>query len=153
MKKYLPTKTKKLTGILKLLCCLCFLLLPRYSLAQALDVEDCTHKFFETVTDKNLDKLSTLLAPDFMLTGMDGRTMDRESFVRNIKEGYISVESGIIDGIRTKNYSDVSIVMGRWNVRATVANSRYFGEVTFLAVCVKMGGQWKISTIQFTPIL
>lgn len=119
----------------------------------SLDAEAGTRQFFEAVIEKNLTELSLVLATDFTIIGMDGHIVDRETFISSIKDGYISVQTGIVDGIRVKNYLEVSTVSGRWNIQANIANSRYFGDVSFLSVCVKKGGLWKIATIHFTPII
>ena len=117
------------------------------------DAEDCTKQFFEAIIEKNLINLNEVLAPDFTITGMDGQIIDRDTFITSIKNDFISVQTGIVDGIRVKNYLEVSAVSGRWNIQANIANSRYFGDVAFLAICIKQGAHWKVSTIQFTPII
>ena len=77
---------------------------------KSLDAEECTKQFFETIIDKNVIELSAVLAMDFTITGMDGRIIDRETFITSIKNGYISVQTGIVDGIRVKNYLDDSFL-------------------------------------------
>ena len=122
------------------------------SFRQPIDATECTKMFFQAILDKDSNTLSNVLAYDFSIISFQGREINRDLLIESISKGYLIVDSGMLSGIRSRNYSDVTVVTGSWNVRAKIENAGLEGEMAFLVVCVKAGGNWKVSMMQLTPV-
>lgn len=117
------------------------------------DATDCSQMFFKALLEEDTKALESLLAFDFTVTSFDGQQIDRQTLLQAIQEGYLSVDSGMLSGLRTRNYGDVGVVTGRWNANGLVQNMRFTQELSCMVVAVKVGGHWKVSAVQLTPIL
>jgi len=119
---------------------------------QPVDATDCTSIFFKALLEKDSKALSNLLAYDFSVTGMDGQIINRDLLLEAVSQGYLRVDSGSISGTRTRDYGNVGVVTGIWNARGQLQNYSFQNDLAYMAVCVKSGGNWKISAVQFTPV-
>lgn len=122
------------------------------SFRQPMDATDCANMLFQAILEKDGNTLSNVLANDFSIISFQGREINRELLIGSIAKGYLVVDSGMLSGVRTRNYNDVTVVTGSWNVRAKIENASLQGEMAFMAVCAKAGGNWKISMMQLTPV-
>lgn len=122
------------------------------NIQQPIDAASCNNKFFTGLLEEDDKSLDGLLSGDFSVVGMDGKAVDKSTLLQAISEGYVTVQSGMISNVQVKNYTDVSIVTGSWNVSATIANNSFMGEVSFLTVCAKTAGIWKVAAVQLTPV-
>jgi hypothetical protein len=119
---------------------------------QPTDATDCTKILFQAILEKDESTLSNVLANDFSIISFQGREINRDLLIGSIAKGYLKVDSGMLSGIRTRNYSDVTVVTGSWNVKAKVESASFDGEIAFMAVCARVGGNWKVSMMQMTPV-
>jgi len=120
--------------------------------SQPVDASDCTNIFFKALLEKDSKVLSNLLAYDFSVTGMDGQMINRDLLMEAVSQGYLRVDSGTNSGMRTRDYGNVGVVTGTWNARGQLQNYTFQNELAYMAVCVKSGGAWKMSAVQFTPV-
>jgi hypothetical protein len=122
------------------------------SFKQPTDATDCTNMLFQALLDKDGNTLGNVLANDFSIISFQGREINRDLLIGSIAKGYLTVDSGMVSGVRVRNYSDVTVVTGSWTVRAKIENASLQGEMAFMAVCAKSGGNWKVSMMQLTPV-
>ena len=122
------------------------------SFSRPQDATECSNTFFKAMLDEDTNMLNDILSDDFSIVSFDGQQVDREMLTQGVAQGYITVDSGMISGTRTKNYGDVGVITGTWNVRGKIENNSFQNEVTYTVVSVKKGGSWKISTVQLTPV-
>ncbi|WP_025764022.1 nuclear transport factor 2 family protein [Dyadobacter tibetensis] len=115
------------------------------------DATNCTEGFFQAMLDENTDQLNNLLAPDFSIISMNGQVVDRETFIQAIAQGYVVIDSGQVSGLQTKDYQEVGVVHGSWRVKGSLENNTFSETVTFMTVCVRQGGTWRLSAVQLTP--
>lgn len=120
--------------------------------ALPVDATDCSNIFFKALLDEDSKSLENILASDFAVTSFDGQSVDRGTLVDAVAQGYLSVESGMLSGTNTRNYGDVGVVRGSWNAKGQVQNNSFNNELSYTVVCVKAGGSWKVSVVQFTPV-
>jgi len=132
------------------LCSFCTYAQASFSRPQ--DATECSNAFFKALLEEDTNALNDILSDDFSIVSFDGQQVDREMLAQGVAQGYIMVESGMISGTRTKNYGDVGVITGTWNVRGKIENNSFQNEVTYTVVSVKKGGSWKVSAVQLTPI-
>jgi len=138
-----------------LFCFLTFGSLGTYaqtSFSRPQDATECSNTFFKALLEEDSNALNDILADDFSIVSFDGQQIDRDMLSKGVAQGYITVDSGMISGTRTKNYGDVGVITGTWNVRGKIENNSFQNEVTYTVVSVKKGGSWKVSAVQLTPI-
>jgi hypothetical protein len=122
------------------------------SFRQPVDATAATNMLFQAILDKDGNTLDNVLANDFSIISFQGREINKELLISSIAKGYLTVDSGMLSGIRTRNYNDVTIVTGSWIVKAKIENASLQGEMAFMAICVRSGGNWKVSMMQLTPV-
>ncbi|MCF2445728.1 nuclear transport factor 2 family protein [Dyadobacter sp. CY345] len=122
------------------------------SFSRPQDATECSNAFFKALLDEDTNALNDILADDFSIVSFDGQQVDRDMLAQGVAQGYITVDSGIISGSRTKNYGDVGVISGTWNVKGKIENNNFQNQVTYTVVSIKKGGSWKVSTVQLTPV-
>lgn len=118
---------------------------------QPIDGTDCSDSFFKALLDEDVTAVGNLISNDFTVTSFNGQNIDGRALQQAIGQGYIVIDSGMLTGTRTRTYGDVAVVQGFWNVSARIQNSGFNGNVAYTTVCVRSGGKWKVTTVQFTP--
>ena len=134
------------------LTCSSFCTYAQLSVSRPQDATDCSNAFFKALLDEDSNALNDILADDFSIVSFDGQQIDRDMLSQGVAQGYITVDSGMISGTRTRSYGDVGVITGTWNVRGKIENNSFQNEVTYTVVSVKKGGIWKVSAVQLTPI-
>jgi len=120
--------------------------------ALPIDGTDCSNLFFKALLEEDVASLKNLISADFTVTDLQGQTVNGAQFQEAFSQGFIVIESGMLSGILTRTYGNVAVITGRWNVSARLANNNFQGELSYLSVCVKSGGSWKVAAVQLTPI-
>lgn len=120
--------------------------------ALPIDGTDCSNLFFKALLEEDVASLKNLISADFTVTDLQGQTVNGAQFQEAFSQGFIVIESGMLSGVLTRTYGNVAVVTGRWNVSARLANNNFQGELSYLSVCVKTGGSWKVAAVQLTPI-
>ncbi|KAA6440018.1 nuclear transport factor 2 family protein [Dyadobacter flavalbus] len=120
--------------------------------ALPIDGTDCSNLFFKALLEEDAGSLKNLVSADFTVTDFQGQTINGNQFQEAFSQGIIVIESGMLSGTMTRTYGNVAVVTGRWNVSAKLANNRYQGEMSYMSVCVKSGGIWKVTAVQLTPV-
>lgn len=120
--------------------------------AQPMDANDCARIFFKALQDKDRATLQSIMSPDFSIISFDGQPLERGFMLQAIEEGLLSVDSGMLSQMRTKNYGDVSIVQGSWSARGQIQNTTFNNDLAYMLVAVRGGGSWKVTALQFTPL-
>lgn len=116
------------------------------------DGPDCSNQFFNALLEEDAKALESLISNDFSVVGLQGQPIEGRALVQAVSQGIIVVESGMLSGARTRTYGDVVLVNGMWDVRARIDNNGFQGALSYMSVCVKAGGRWKVAAVQFTPV-
>ena len=119
---------------------------------QPMDAMDCSNIFFKALLEEDHNTLESLLANDFSIAGFQGQEVDRNFILQAVKQGYLRVDSGMLSGTRLRNYDNVGVITGTWSARGQLQNNSFQNDLTYMVVCVKAGGNWKVSAVQFTPV-
>jgi hypothetical protein len=118
-----------------------------------IDGTEASNQFFKALQEKDDKTLDNLLTHDFSAVSFQGQTISRDQLRQISAQGYLFIESGFLSGANTRNYRDVAIVTGQWDVQAKLQNQSFNGRLSYLTVCVRSGGKWQVATVQLTPIL
>jgi ketosteroid isomerase-like protein len=116
------------------------------------DAEECSNIFFKALLDEDSNVLDNILADDFSIVSFDGQLIDRTTFSGAVAQGYLTIETGMLSGVRTRNYGDVGVVTGIWNVRGKIESSGFQNQVAYTIISVKKAGIWKVVNVQLTPV-
>jgi hypothetical protein len=127
-------------------------LVARSQSVQPMDANDCALILFKALQDKDSGTLQTIMSPDFSVTNFDGQPFERNFLIRALEEGVLKIESGMLSGMRTRNYGDVGLVQGNWSARGQIQNISFNNDLAYMLVAVKAGGSWKVTALQFTPL-
>ena len=119
---------------------------------QPMDGLDCSNLFFKALLEEDATALEGLISNDFSVVGLQGQPIEGRALLQAVSQGFIVVDSGMLSAARTRIYGDVVLVNGLWNVRARIENNSFQGELSYMSVCVKSGGKWKVAAVQFTPV-
>nr|WP_295929572.1 nuclear transport factor 2 family protein [uncultured Dyadobacter sp.] len=119
---------------------------------QPIDGTDCSNLFFKALLDEDATNVAALISNDFTVVNFNGQTIDGRALQQAVGQGYIIIDSGMLTGTRTRNYGDVAIVQGLWNVSARIQHNGFNGDVAYTTVCVRSGGKWKVTAAQLTPV-
>jgi ketosteroid isomerase-like protein len=143
MKKYL------LAGFLLLGTCMAHaqagFIIPR-------DAEECSNLFFRALLDEDYNTLNNILSDDFSIVSFNGQQIDRATLSGAVAQGYLTIETGMLSGVRTRTYGNVGIVTGIWNVKGKLESSSFQNQVAYTVVSVKNAGIWKVVNVQLTPV-
>lgn len=122
------------------------------SITPPIDATDCSNVFFKALLEEDGDALTNLLTTDFSVTSFNGQIIDRNLLINYITKGYLKVESAMLSGINTRDYGNVNVITGNWDVRGKLQNSDFQNNLAYMVICVKSGGNWKVSAVQLTPV-
>lgn len=114
---------------------------------------ECTQAFFEALLAKDAPALRALLTTDFNMVSFDGNLVDGGTLAEAISSGYIAIESGDVSRTYARLYGEAGIVTGTWTARGNLQGYKFDNQISFMAVCVRKGGTWKLAGVQFTPTM
>ena len=113
---------------------------------------DCANAFFKSMLDEDAGLMRKVLADDFSIVSFDGASVDRDLILQALEGGYVATETGVTTAMRTRTYNDnAAVVTCNWKAKGSIQGNGFDTEVAVGVVCVKVGGTWKISNVQFTP--
>ena len=122
------------------------------SMIQPIDATDCSNIFFRALLEEDGNTLNNLLSSDFSVTGLQGQMIDRNFLQNAISQGYLKIETGMLSGTLTRDYGNVGVVTGTWSTKGQLQNNSFQNDLAYMVVCVKSGGSWKVTAVQFTPV-
>ncbi len=142
---------------MKYLGSLLLLILTTGAFAQATTSADpaaLTTTFFKAMLDEDAKAFGSIVTDDFMLTGPDGQTADKSLFTQALDGGYLVVDTGTTSNVgKPRVYNnDAAIVVGNWKQKGTLQNQAFNNQVAFTVVCARVGTNWKIASVQFSPL-
>ncbi len=114
--------------------------------------EACVQAFFDALLAKDVLTLRALLTVDYAMVSFDGSLVDGPTLAEAIASGYIAIESGDVSRTYARLYGEAGVVTGTWNARGNLQGYKFDNRISFMAVCVRQGGAWKVAGVQFTPI-
>jgi ketosteroid isomerase-like protein len=98
----------------------------------------------------DIDTLRRLLADDFLSIGPKGFVLDKNAWIgRHAQFKYHSLDTSEVD---VREYGDAAIVRNVQRNRTSYQGQEQQHAVRVSQVWVKLGGEWKLAGIQFSPL-
>lgn len=116
------------------------------------DGSECANFFFKALLEEDTEVLNNILSDDFSIISFDGQQADKNMLSQGLSQGYITIDTGMLSGMRTRDYGDINVITGIWNVRGKMENNSFQNELSYMVIAAKKGGIWKITAAQLTPV-
>ena len=143
------------------LSCIFLLLLALIGLSQAADsgrsadeqqIRKIEQEWLEAIVKRDAAYLEKIEAPDFMVTGPSGRTLDKKADIKDTTSGATNFQSMKIERLKVRLYGDTAIANGIAQVKATTNGKDETGTYAWTDVFVKMEGAWRAVSGQVTAV-
>jgi hypothetical protein len=105
------------------------------------------------VVQADVEALEQILADDFMLIDLMGRTTSKEPFLAVMKSGQLRFEVLEASEVMVRIYDGAAVLVGRTRMTARQGDASFFGKSRFTHVYVKQGSQWRMVAAQGTQIV
>ena len=110
-------------------------------------------QFFTWLTEANSDAIDRLLADDFLLIDvMRGGEVPKAALLAVLQSGDLKFERIEPADVRLRSYPGTAIVTGRTKMRVKFQQSSADVHSRYTHVYVMVGGQWRLTAGQGTPI-
>jgi hypothetical protein len=108
------------------------------------------HDRVDAIMLTNLERLSQIIADDWMEVGSGGKSMTKESFLNSVRIGEHKLEACDFGPMDVKVLGNVAVVQGSVSeTRVTAGQSNSF-RVAFMDVFAKRGNRWVVVRSQAT---
>jgi len=114
------------------------------------NVAEIQRRFDRAELEADKAALEDLIVDDFLSIGPKGFVLDKREWIdRHGMFTYQSLETSELD---VREYGDTAIVRTVQRNRATYADQPVDVTVRVCQVWVDQGGQWRLASIQFSPL-
>lgn len=110
------------------------------------------HKFFDAMLHEDAPTIRSLLTNDFLIVNFDGQLLGGYMLFDGLSKGKLIIESSQVTETDVRVYGRTGIVTGRWKVKGVIDGTPHDTQVIFNLVIVRQTEDWKIASVQFTPI-
>lgn len=144
---------------------LCFSLLPSQTQSQNAGTNSATaqkavadelrqveNDWVSALKTKDVDRLSDILANDWMEMRWDGAVTTKEEVLADLKSPRNSLDSFEMGSISVRLFGTTAIVTGRDSERSTDHGLDSSGEYVWTDVFVRQGGKWKAVASQSSKV-
>ena len=106
-------------------------------------LEDIQQQLARAWITRDRSTLERLLAPDWMVTHIDGRMSTREEVLREFDTGTNRLLEAQVDDIKVRTFEGFAIVTGRTHARGEYKGQKYDVTLRFTDVFVRRHQQWQ----------
>jgi uncharacterized protein (TIGR02246 family) len=96
--------------------------------------------------------MAQIEADDYMLTGPDGKLLNKQEDIKNVTTGDTVFDDVRIDDVKIRFYGDTAIANGLGTIKAHMKQEDLSGQYSWTDVFVKQNGQWKAVAAQVTMV-
>lgn len=111
---------------------------------------DCTNAFFKGMLDENGTIIEKTTTDDFTIINYDGMLADKDLVLQGVNGGFVVIETATVENLRVRTYGDAAVVTGTWKAKGAIQGNNLSNQIMFSAMCVKVAGNWKMASMQFT---
>jgi ketosteroid isomerase-like protein len=104
------------------------------------------------VVKKDAAVFERYLAPGFVFVSPDGAVQDRTTFIADIKNDALKMESTKNDEMKIRTFGTTAIAVYRSTDKGTFKGKDISGQYRWTDVFVQQGGKWQIVSTQGTPM-
>ena len=98
----------------------------------------------------DVDKLSRLLADDYLGIGEDGKFIDKATLLQRFQNPGLKFETHELGELRLRVYTNVGLVIGTVKIKGKYKDTRFEGNFVFSDVWVQREGVWQVVSSQMT---
>jgi len=106
-------------------------------------LEDIQQELIKAWVTRDCSTIERLLAPDWMVTHIDGRMSTREEVLRDLDTGANRLLEGHIDDIEVRTFNGFAIVTGRTHTCGEYKGETYDVTLRFTEVFVRGNQRWQ----------
>jgi ketosteroid isomerase-like protein len=118
------------------------------ALKEVLQVE---FKLATAIQRKDTDTLNHLYNDDYLLTGPDGRVVNKADLVASVGDATLEEDSLELDDLRLRLFDNVAILTGRAVARIRVRGEDYSGSYRGTGIFLKRQGRWEVIGVHVGP--
>ncbi len=103
---------------------------------------------------KDIKKLESLMAPDFVTTDPTGVTYlnGREQNIGPVRSGELVYESFDVEKVDVKVHGDTAIAVGRFTMKGKAKGEAFQGRYAYTESWVKRNGKWQAVAEHITEV-
>lgn len=125
-----------------------------YSRSDITSVELAEHALARAHLDlpAGIDAIDALLHPDYVIIQPGGVVETKADVLASYRTGTRHWESAQVDQLRSTQYGETIIVIGRWRASGHNGATWFDYQARFVSVWIKTGDRWQNITYQSTEI-
>ena len=118
------------------------------ALKEVLQVE---FRLATAIQRKDTDTLNQLYDDDYLLTGPDGRVVNKSDLVASVGNATLEEDSLELDDLRLRLFDNVAILTGRAVAKIRVGGEDYSGSYRGTGILIKRQGRWEVIGVHVGP--
>jgi ketosteroid isomerase-like protein len=115
---------------------------PMKASSTAQSVKQLEHDWLDAEKAGDVDKLSQILADDWVGIGPDGKTETKQGMLADVKSGKLKMESSEIGPMEVKVLGSVAVVQGSDTEKSAMNGKDSSGKYAWMDVFAKRDGKW-----------
>lgn len=104
------------------------------------------------IISKDRVALETSMAESFVMIDMDGRLVDKRSFISNVTSPDLTIEPYVFEEFKIRIFGDTAIVNAKNRLRGTFKGQSFSRLYRYTDVFVQEAGRWRVVSVQATRI-
>jgi ketosteroid isomerase-like protein len=100
----------------------------------------------------DIPALERLMDPDYLQIAPGGDTVNREQVLASFRSGERHWNEAHSDEHHVRVYGNTAVVVGRWRARGENAGRSFDYQARFVSVWVRRDREWRMVSVQSTPI-
>ncbi len=106
-------------------------------------IKQWEHDFTDAAKAGDVDKLSAMLADDWVGLGSDGAQMTKKQLLDSVKNGEVKIESMEFGPMHVKVIGSVAVVQGSDTEKSSLKGKDTSGKWVWMDVLEKRDGKWQ----------
>jgi ketosteroid isomerase-like protein len=104
------------------------------------------------IVRKDRAAIEANMAEDFRQIDGSGNVETRQSFVDGLVSPDLRIDPYTVEDFDVRVYGDVALLSGRTRMTGTYQGKPFTSHYRYIDVYARRGGEWKIVSVQITPI-
>ena len=111
-------------------------------------IHEAEERRYKAMIDMNPDALANSLADEFFYHQPNGKTNDKEGYIKQMMTGAVKIFSAERYDVKVNVYGDVATAMGGTRLDIEIGGNRRNVDLRYLNVWVKRDGRWQLAKRQ-----
>jgi len=106
----------------------------------------------KAIVEKNAAAVAANVAPDFTQIESGGAVNTRDEFIAGLLDPTLRIDPYKVEDFGVRIYGDTALLTGRIRMTGSAEGKPFRSHFRYIDVYVKRAGQWKVVSIQITPM-